>query len=265
MNPDKGRPGCSLSSRFLKAGLRTILILMLSFLAGCSMLSVFQSKTANPNKSQAENDPALSTNPEVYQKAEKNPASRLWTWQDGDERWKFSGHELPQLGADAWTYEADAIRMRMIGAPQLNLYDQRPHSLVLKVFQLSDQKPFSDHRKTVFGLQQMLTNDKFDPAVVSVNRYIIQPGSDQVITLDRQKDARFVGIVAGFYNLDGKTSARLIRIPAFQDMSGKQGWLYTLSFGFFGGGALPTPRPAHLKMLLQLGTDHIEHLRVIVQ
>lgn len=234
-------------------------LLVIMTLSGCATL--FSSEDV-----QDVEDPALSEDPAIAGQLSSSGLPSQWTWSDAEQRWHYLTPNLqaPKVAMDGWAYEPAAIQLRVIAAPQLNQYHNRPHSLVLRVVQLADKKPFDDRRTTSFGLQEMLTVDAFDPtAVLSVNEYSLLPGADQMISLDRQQNVRYIGVVAGFYNLDGRRSSRLIPIPPIDDTPVDSGWLHSLTFGWLGttSEAVP-PRPAKLKLLLHLGFDQIDELKV---
>lgn len=228
-------------------------------LAGCA------STPANDPDAPANNDPALSTDPAVVEQALAAPLAARWTWRDEERRWNYSESTVPQVAMDAWSYETDAIRVRVIAPAQLNLYQNRPHSVVLRVIQLSDRKPYQDRAQTTFGLQEMLSLNDFSPDVLSVTQRVILPGSDQVLSIDRQQNARFVALVAGYYQLDGRGATRLVPIVGMDDTPATSRLLSSLTFGMAGEVEPIPPRPARLKMLLRLGGEQIEGLRVIAQ
>lgn len=258
----EGRQG-SCSHKFVFSSVTRILIVTLfAALAGCeSLMSVLPF-----GQSQNAEDPALSEDPAVTGKMSSSLIPPQWTWSDPEQRWHFvvPSTTTPKVGMDGWIFDPGALQMRVVAAPQLNQYHDRSHSLVLRVVQLADKKPFDDRRTTSFGLQEMLTVNAFDPtAVLSVNEYSLLPGADQMISLDRQQNVRYVGIVAGFYGLDGRRVTRIVPIPAMDDTPASSAWLNRLSFGLLGASsdAVP-PRPAKLKMLLHLGLDQIDELKV---
>ena len=99
------------------------------------------------------------------------------------------------------------------------------------------------------------------------------------MTLDRTESARFIGIVAGYYNLKGETVSRLIPIVGMDDNPPKinQGffietwnWIKNLFVSDAKIAAdeeaakLPI-RPAKLDMQLTLGPVAIDNLAITVK
>lgn len=241
------------------------LIRILQALALSLALGACASDVQAPATADITEDPALSNDPAMAAQLEENSRAPQWTWRDGEQRWRYVGtaDTAPRVAIDGWVFEPGTLQLRIAAAPQLNSYLNRPHATVLRVIQLADLKPFEDRRTTRFGLQEMLSIDAFDPAaVLAVNQFSLLPGSDQMIAIDRMQNARYIGIVAGFYGLDGRRTARLIPVPAMDDTPTTVSWLNRLTFGFLDGIEAVPPRPAKLKMLLQLGVDQIDELKV---
>lgn len=248
--------------RLLSNVSRILALLIFLPLMGCETLSgLLPFGDATPKE-----DPALSDDPAVAGKLSSGLLPLQWEWSDAEQRWHYmmGGLTPPQVAMDGWLFETGGVQVRVIAAPQLNQYHDRPHAVMLRVIQLGDRKPFDERRTTTFGLQEMLSINAFDPAaVLSVSEYSLLPGADQVISLDRQLNVRYVGIVAGFYNLDGRRATRLVPIPPMDDTPASSVWLSRLTFGFLGATAEAVPpRPAKLKLLLQLGIDQIDELKV---
>ena len=155
--------------------------------------------------------------------------------------------------------EPGAISLRVVASPQLNWFDQRPHSVVLKLVQSSDSLDFERNRAAPFVLQGMLAGTLDNSKFLDVRTYSIDPGSDTVINLDRLDLARYVGIVVGFYQLDGRES---VPVPPILEMSDESRWLNRLTLGWLGAGD-PVVRPARLKIVLRLGQFGIDDMRVL--
>ena len=112
-----------------------------------------------------------------------------------------------------WAYEKDAIRLHFTGDPNLNLYQKRAHSLVLCVYHLKDLNGFNQLMDEKDGLPKLLECGRFDPGVTYSRRLVVQPNRELNETLDRTDGAKYVGLVAGYYNLHKETSVRTFPIP----------------------------------------------------
>ena len=110
-----------------------------------------------------------------------------------------------------WSYQAD---------PQLNLYEGKRHTLLLAVYQLSDTGAFTSLAKDSDGLAKLLQVERFDPSVVAMERYILQPGELRTIEIYRAENAKWVGLAAGYYGMSPEHSTRLFEIPVLITHSG---------------------------------------------
>lgn len=209
-----------------------------------------------------EDDPGLAVDDQIAETAREQSEGARWTWHDATERWHFDGDQRPQLSIDAWAFEEDAVRLRLTAPAELNLFRDRPHSVVVKVLQLSDRQPFIDIRETAVGLQKVLADEPFGPSVVAAENRVLHPAADLLLSLDRVADARFVAVVAGYFSLERSATTRLIPLPVIVPPAADGGVLGALSFGALGEQEEPPARPAQVKILLQLGAESIESARV---
>lgn len=120
-----------------------------------------------------------------------------------------------------WTYQPDGLNLRVKADALLNLYDNIGHTAILCVYQLSDPNKFNSTAKTRDGLVTLLDCSKaFDASAVTFEKIIVQPGEDKVFVMPRAEKAMFVGVVAGFYDLDPARCARLFKYPVISQDEG---------------------------------------------
>jgi type VI secretion system VasD/TssJ family lipoprotein len=112
-----------------------------------------------------------------------------------------------------WAYEKNAISLNFTGDPDLNLYQKRAHSLVVCVYHLKDLNGFNQLTDEKDGLPRLLECGRFDPGVTYSRRLVVQPARALNETLDRTDGAKYVGVVAGYYNLQKENSVRSFPIP----------------------------------------------------
>ncbi len=108
-----------------------------------------------------------------------------------------AGHDPPPK----MVFAKDAITIRYKADPELNMVNNRPHSLLLIVYQLSSLNAFNNYTGDGDGLVKLLDGKLFDKSVTAVHKYFIEPGSHDVLVLDRAEHTRHVAIVGGFNNL----------------------------------------------------------------
>ena len=121
-----------------------------------------------------------------------------------------------------WRYGPDAIEIHYRADPGLNLFNGRPHTLVLVIYQLSDSAQFQEKTMSADGLRDLLTSKRFDQSVVGIHNMIVQPGGEQNVSLDRAEHAQWIGIVAGYQTIRTGAINYLGRIPVTTEVSG---WL----------------------------------------
>jgi len=109
-----------------------------------------------------------------------------------------------------YSYEAKAINVHLKADSQLNLYQESPHTILLCIYQLRDPNGFNQLREDYSGLTKLLECEPFDASVVSSRRVFVQPGEESTLDMDRGEGAKYVGVVAGYYQLH-KENASLVR------------------------------------------------------
>ena len=112
-----------------------------------------------------------------------------------------------------WKYAPGSLELRYHADPQLNIYDEQGHTVVLCLYQLSDPNGFLNLAKSREGLLKLLDCKDFDATAVFYQRLIVQPGEDRVLPLDRAEKAAYVAVAAGYYDLNPQRSTRLFQIP----------------------------------------------------
>lgn len=150
-----------------------------------------------------------------------------------------SGEQPP-----AWEYESNAITITCQADRKLNLYNGRPHTLTLVVYQLTEGGPFQNISKQRTGIRTLLEQTEFDPSVVAIETKHIQPGDTQKIILPRVEGSRWIGIISGYYSMEPGAASRLIQIPTERKTTG---WFRKRT----------TVKPSHLSLTLELGPENI--------
>jgi len=112
-----------------------------------------------------------------------------------------------------WSHEKDAVTLGLEGDARLNLYQGKPHSIIVCVYHLKDLNGFNQLSDENGGLSKMLECSRFDSSVTYAKRLVIQPKQELKESLDRTEGAKYVGIVAGYYALNKGSSIRSYEIP----------------------------------------------------
>lgn len=129
--------------------------------------------------------------------------------------------KLADLGLNpARPYAAKAIQIQYRADENLNRYEDKPHTLTLVVYQLADIKWFNNNIKDAAGLTTLLGAEKTDQSVLAVDRFFIEPGEVNEVELDRYENAKWVGIVAGYYDLTPGQVTRSYELPVLIETKG---------------------------------------------
>ena len=155
-----------------------------------------------------------------------------------------------ELQPEDWRYEKDAIRLVFKADPKLNFREGVPHTLHLCIYQLRDPNAFNQLASDQEGLYLLLGCSTFDASVTSFKGESIQPGQDLTMTLDRAEGSKYVGIAAGYYQIERERTIRLVDIPIEIRSKGFLGWTkYAV--------------PGVLKLDVTLGAQQIEKVEAV--
>ncbi|MCW3154012.1 type VI secretion system lipoprotein TssJ [Achromobacter spanius] len=128
--------------------------------------------------------------------------------------------EEDALKALKWTYAADGVQIAIEADPKLNQSTDQPHTLALSVVQMEDPSAFAPYAANSAKMSTLLLADAPPKGLLSLDRVFVSPGENRTITLPRVENAKYVGLVAGYFHLDPTRSARLYRIGVEVDSSG---------------------------------------------
>lgn len=153
----------------------------------------------------------------------KDAANKLWQWDDVQKSWLYDGSlfapKVNDSPASMWKGKEKAILLQVDALKAMNMFDNAPKALQMKVFQLSDPKAFLQAAKSSSGLKHLLVTEQIDPAILGMERLIILPGTNQTVSLDREEGARYIGIVLGYANLNQEKIFRFIPLITLDDNS----------------------------------------------
>lgn len=195
--------------------------------------------------------------------SEANSKAGLWIWQDGADQWKYSAREKPLAPGNQWVYEPRSILLRVKATDQLNLYMGQPHTLSLKVIQLTNPAIVSELRESPFGLSDLMAakGKELSASIVREDTLAIDPGSNRTLVLAREQGVRYLALVAGYFEMEGKKSVRIVPIPSVQARILP---CYDTTPWPFGDPPPPAPDdvPARLKLWLGMDPTEIKNLQV---
>ncbi|HRR40831.1 MAG TPA: type VI secretion system lipoprotein TssJ [Syntrophales bacterium] len=157
------------------------------------------------------------------------------------------------LGKSVWSFAHGGIKIQYTADSMLNVFENEPHTLILSVYQTSNINTFNNLTQDVDGLKKLLQGQSFDPSVVGVKNFIVQPAEEKIIVLNRAEGARWVGIVAGYYALDPGKVSRSFNIPLITEKKGIYGFRKTES------------RAGQMTIKLFLGPSALHEREVVVK
>ncbi len=161
-------------------------------------------------------------------------------------------YEVPQ-NADSpqsvkWTYMPGGLTLNYDASADLNTYEGFSHSVLLCIYQLNDPAAFNELAANEGGIHRLLACDRFDKSVVHFERRFVSPGTKATLPMDRAEGAQFVGLAAGYYDLQPGLVTRTWQIPLKVDQTG---WLFWKSDVY---------NPGTLSMDLLLGPNTIQRM-----
>ncbi len=144
-----------------------------------------------------------------------------------------------------WDLAPSAIQIHLDSDQNLNLYDGRRHTLLLGVCQTADPNSFLVQLSNQSTIGRLLETGQGVPTMIAgFNRFVISPGQKDTLAMARAQGAQYVGIVAGYYNLDPVGVARLFTVPVLLQKK-----------GFISKTVTATPQPLNID--LKLGAAEI--------
>ncbi len=119
-----------------------------------------------------------------------------------------------------WDFQKESIHIAYEAASELNQYGGSSHTLLFMVFQLSGASDFKDYTQTADGVQRLLQYQDIDQRrridledMAGMQTFFISPGAKETLKIDRFEEARWVGFVAGYFDIDPVKSSGIVRIP----------------------------------------------------
>ncbi|MBU2546858.1 MAG: type VI secretion system lipoprotein TssJ [Proteobacteria bacterium] len=94
----------------------------------------------------------------------------------------------------------EEMSLTIVASSKLNWESNKPHPLVMCIYQLSGPGPFSTKAQSSKGIGEMLSCSAWDGTVLSYERVTMQPGRKMSKTIHRMAGADYIGVVAGYYN-----------------------------------------------------------------
>ncbi|MDH4273415.1 MAG: type VI secretion system lipoprotein TssJ [Gammaproteobacteria bacterium] len=104
----------------------------------------------------------------------------------------------------------DGIGINVKAEKDLNTFNREPHTLVVVVYQFSEQGTFRTMLEDPAGVATLLEGGTFDKTVMARNKLVVQPGEKKRVYIDRIAGVRYLGVVAGYYVQQPGSIGRMI-------------------------------------------------------
>lgn len=128
-----------------------------------------------------------------------------------------------------WNLAPRDVQVSFKASRELNLHDGSPHTILLAVVQSADANAFLSQLASPNSIGRLLETGQAVAPTLTFNRFVISPGQSDTLSLDRAQNAQYVGIVAGYYNLNSQSAARLFVVPIVMQTHGWVSKSYTAS------------------------------------
>jgi len=148
-----------------------------------------------------------------------------------------------------WDLGPAAVSLQIEASPRLNEFGTTVHAVTVAVFQANTAQALSSLFASADAAARLLETGKGGTGILSVERFPVEPGTAVHVTLDRVEGARYVGILAGYYDLRSG-AVRLFQIPVRER---EEGVIFRKKFS----------EPASVAISVSLGRSSIESARLV--
>jgi predicted component of type VI protein secretion system len=100
-----------------------------------------------------------------------------------------------------WSAHPEGLSLDFTAASNLNTYQRSAHSLIVKVFLLSDKSNVSKVAATSKGIGKLLSSRYSHASIIATEQYTLYPGDAPSMKINRDDQVKYVAIVAGFSKL----------------------------------------------------------------
>jgi len=149
-----------------------------------------------------------------------------------------------------WSFEKQAITVHVLSSKNLNWSDNHSHTLILGIAEIRDPNGFLPLVQNPDRAMETLATGQKQSGILTVRRFIIPPGTDGEIVLDRMREAMYIGIIAGYSDYSSGKDIRIRPMPVRVKRSG----IIFRSNHY---------RPAKVAIRLMLGSRHLSTLVIL--
>ncbi|MFA5904552.1 MAG: type VI secretion system lipoprotein TssJ [Desulfobacula sp.] len=112
-----------------------------------------------------------------------------------------------------WVYKPKSIEISYQADRMLNEFKGSSHAMQLVIYQLDNINKFVELSEYPDGLKKLLAAQNFDASVQAVKKIFVDPGESKKLVFDRAEKTRWVGVVAGYFDLIPGRATCFFEIP----------------------------------------------------
>ncbi len=112
-----------------------------------------------------------------------------------------------------WVYKPKGIEIAYQADIMLNEFKGSSHAMQVVIYQLDNINKFVELSEYQAGLKKLLAAQNFDASVQAVKKIFVDPGESKNLIFDRAEKTRWVGVVAGYFDLVPGRAACFFEIP----------------------------------------------------
>lgn len=123
-----------------------------------------------------------------------------------------SGKEPPKPEPE-WVYKPKSIEISYQADRMLNEFKGSSHAMQVVIYQFDNINKFVELSEYQDGLKKLLSAQNFDASVQAVKKIFVDPGESKKLIFDRAEKTRWVGVVAGYFELTPGRATCFFEIP----------------------------------------------------
>ncbi|NHB91182.1 type VI secretion lipoprotein TssJ [Photorhabdus cinerea] len=117
-------------------------------------------------------------------------------------------------------YANNAIRLKMMADPQLNVFNNMPNSCTILIAQAEKREQLDKLLANPTLLRNLFAGTGATENILQLDNYVMMPGQSVSLHIDRAEQARYVALIAGYYPAPGSTHVRVLSLPLRLEQSG---------------------------------------------
>jgi len=101
-----------------------------------------------------------------------------------------------------WVFKSNGVEISYQADVMLNEFKGSSHALQLVIYQMDNVNKFNELAEYKDGIKMLLKAQNFDTGVHAVKKVFVDPGEVKKLVLNRAEKARWIGIAAGYFDLE---------------------------------------------------------------